>query len=141
MKGFTLVEVLVVLVIAAILASIAYPSYGAYVIRTRRVEAQVHLLALLQAQEKHFSQANVYFAFDSDDADQPWWLGPSPSKSAYEFSAAACEGYTLKQCVRLRAEPGTAKVSREFVDPECGWLEADSLGNRRASGPHGRCWP
>lgn len=43
-KGFTLIELMIVVAVIAILATIAYPSYLEYVQRTKRVEAQVELL-------------------------------------------------------------------------------------------------
>ena len=47
-KGFTLIELMIVVAIIAILAAIAYPSYQNYVQRTKRVEAQTELLAIAQ---------------------------------------------------------------------------------------------
>jgi type IV pilus assembly protein PilE len=41
--GFTLIEVLVVMVIAAILATVALPSYSDFVLRSRRAEARAML--------------------------------------------------------------------------------------------------
>lgn len=47
-KGFTLIELMIVIAIIAILAAIAYPSYQAYVKRTNRVDAQGQLLNIAQ---------------------------------------------------------------------------------------------
>lgn len=59
-KGFTLVELMIVVAIVAILASIAYPSYSNHVIKTRRTDAQGNLLALANAMERHYTQSNTY---------------------------------------------------------------------------------
>lgn len=43
-RGFTLIELMIVVAIIAIIAAIAYPSYQEYVKRTKRVEAQAYLM-------------------------------------------------------------------------------------------------
>lgn len=58
--GMTLVELLTVLVIVGILASIAVPSYRAYILRSQRTEATTELLHLQAAQEKFFLQNNQF---------------------------------------------------------------------------------
>lgn len=43
-RGFTLIELMIVVAIIAVLASVAYPSYKEYVARSRRAEARAVLL-------------------------------------------------------------------------------------------------
>lgn len=47
-KGFTLIEIMIVVAIIAILATIAYPSYQNYKIRVHRTEAQAEMLIIAQ---------------------------------------------------------------------------------------------
>lgn len=59
-RGFTLIELMIVVVIIGVLASIAYPSYKRYVVESRRADAQIGLSRLANSQEKFFSQCNSY---------------------------------------------------------------------------------
>ena len=51
-KGFTLIELMIVVVIIGILAGIAYPAYQEYIFKGRRADAKAGLLSLQLAQEK-----------------------------------------------------------------------------------------
>jgi len=144
-RGFTLIEMLVVLVIVSILAAVAYPSYSKHLVRTRRTEGQIALIEAMQQQERYYQQHNTYAAFSSSGSEGEaqgfrWWSGASAGLSLYELDAHACQGQDLADCVEVRATPGTAKVDRRFRDPECGALTLDSLGVHAAEGS-GRCWP
>jgi type IV pilus assembly protein PilE len=59
-QGFTLIELMVVVVIAGILAAIAYPAYTSSVQRSRRADAMSVLTALVQAQERYRSNNSAY---------------------------------------------------------------------------------
>lgn len=144
-RGFTLIEMLVVLAILSILAGIAYPNYAKHVMRARRTEGQIALIDAMQRQERYYQQHNSYRAYTSADEDAAaqglhWWSGASAAVSAYELDAHACAGRELADCVELRATPGTANVDSRFRDPECGALTLDSFGVHAAEGT-ARCWP
>jgi type IV pilus assembly protein PilE len=59
-NGFTLIELIVVMVIIAILAAVAIPNYTEYVQRGRRQEAKAVLLQVVQWQERLRTQTNSY---------------------------------------------------------------------------------
>ena len=143
--GFSLVELLVALAIAGILASIAYPSYAAYVLRARRLEGMAALFEMMQMQERWYARSNTYVAYsaDTDPGKLPgfkWWSAARPAESAYELRARACEGAGLAQCVEIIAMPGTPLVDGRFRDPDCGALILSSTGEQRAEGTGNRCW-
>ena len=60
MRGVTLMELLVVIMILGVLVSIAVPTYRKYLLRSQRSEAKIALLQLQTAQEKYYSQYNAY---------------------------------------------------------------------------------
>jgi type IV pilus assembly protein PilE len=59
-RGFTLVEVMIVMAIVAILVAIAYPGYTNYVVRSHRAAAQQELLSLAALQEKIYLNSSAY---------------------------------------------------------------------------------
>ncbi len=65
-RGFTLIELMIVVVIIAILAGIAYPSYDEYVKRGNRTEGQALLSEAAATQERYFSQNNTYITTQAD---------------------------------------------------------------------------
>lgn len=82
-KGFTLIEVMITVVIVAILAAIAYPSYRQYIIRSDRAAAQSVMMDIanreqqfLMADRAYASKATVTasgFSLDSDLANKYNW--------------------------------------------------------------------
>lgn len=145
-RGFTLVELMVVMVIVLILAAIGYPSYADYLVKARRIEGQVALLDAMQLQERYYAQHNAYLPFSADSTDPDeqrfkWFSGENASDSAYELSAQACPGLPLRACIELRAAPGTSRVDTSFRDPDCETLSLTSAGRQGAGGKKARCWP
>ncbi|HEV2704000.1 MAG TPA: type IV pilin protein, partial [Steroidobacteraceae bacterium] len=58
--GFSLVELMVVVVIASILASIAVPAYNGSIRKSRRTEAKTALADLAAREERFFATQNIY---------------------------------------------------------------------------------
>src|ERR1700744_5930788 len=74
MRGFTLIELMVTIVVATILISIAVPSYQAQVRKSRRTEARNALMDLAGREERYYSVNNDYsqsalqLGYGTDDA-------------------------------------------------------------------------
>jgi len=60
MRGITLLELMIVVVIVSILTAIAYPNYRDYVTRAKRTEAKAALLQIATNQERFYLQNNTY---------------------------------------------------------------------------------
>lgn len=59
-RGFSLIELMVALAVAGILAAIAYPAYTNHMMRGRRADAIAALTAVMQAQERYRSNVSTY---------------------------------------------------------------------------------
>jgi type IV pilus assembly protein PilE len=138
-----MIEMMIVLLIVAILAAIAYPSYQESVFKTRRAEGRAALARTMQQQERYFSLHATYIAFSAESSDAnekkfKWFSGDNARSSFYEISAKACGDESMRNCVMLIAQPGTAKVNSGFRDLSCGVLTLNSRGERTAGME--RCW-
>jgi type IV pilus assembly protein PilE len=75
-RGFTLIELMIVVVIATILISIAVPSYMAQVRQSRRTEAKTALLDFAGREERYFSTSTTGANYSNAPADLgvggPW---------------------------------------------------------------------
>ncbi|MEP4891422.1 MAG: type IV pilin protein [Aliiglaciecola sp.] len=68
-KGFTLIELMIVVAIIGIITSIAYPSYQGYLKTSNRGAAQSDLMALAAAMERHKASTYTYKGAAESAAD------------------------------------------------------------------------
>ncbi len=101
MRGVTLIELLVVVVIIGILASIAYPSYRAQVMKTHRADGQATLMQVSQQLERcytrfsRYNDPNCAVAFPVASPDGYYSVtAPTLTASAFTLDAAPQDGQT-----------------------------------------------
>jgi type IV pilus assembly protein PilE len=56
-KGFTLIELMIVVAIIAIIAAVGFPSYQNYIVQTNRTQCQSALAQMANAMERHYTMA------------------------------------------------------------------------------------
>lgn len=94
-RGFTLIELMIVVAVIAILAAIAMPAYTDYVRRARRSDAIQELLRLQQAQEKWRASNSKYGTtaqvppLDMTHYDKATWAAPDETSYSLSISAKA----------------------------------------------------
>ena len=110
MKGLTMVELLIVVIIVGIMAGIAFPTYTAYAIRSNRSDGYVLVNEVLQAQERFFANQLSYSA-DLTDIGYITAGNVDTEAGHYKVSAAACAGGTIAECVVVTGVPQNNQVS------------------------------
>ncbi len=123
-KGFTLVELMVVIIILAVLTAIAIPSYMALRNRARIAAAQSELKNIATALEVYNSDIEEYPAEAdwSGDLEDGEYMVPVPTTDpwnvAYIYNQpglGAATGYTLYSCGPDKADDSGAAASDDIV--------------------------
>ena len=133
-KGFSLIEIMVVIVIISILTSIAAVSYRAYIVKARRTAAQEDLMQFQQRMEEYFSLNHTY-GTGGKCAEVFPKNGPE-SGAFYELTCDLVSGYRLV---------ATAQGTQNTSDGECTVMYLYRNGTRGGgktvtSGSDNACW-
>ena len=139
-KGFTLVELMIVIVIVAILAAIAIPGYTSQIRKSRRTEARNALLDAAAREERFFATNNYYSIATSDLG---YGAGPWPVKvgSSYYNLGAACTLNAAGHCIDY-ALTATA-ISPQDKDTACATFTLNQTGSQGFTGTAATaatCW-
>jgi type IV pilus assembly protein PilE len=139
-RGFTLIELMVVVGIVAILVSIALPSYQDSVRKGRRGQAKSDLVELAQRAERYRTVNNTYAGFWATTTTED---GRSPRVGATPAYLISRDGGadTATDTFTLSAVPQGGQAA----DALCGTLSVNQAGAKRASGDtsttnQNRCW-
>ncbi|MBN7795684.1 type IV pilin protein [Parahaliea mediterranea] len=134
-SGFTLIEVIIVVVIVGLLMAVALPSYQGSLQKGRRSEAKSALMDVANRQEQFMLDRNRYTEDLTD-------LGlPDPyitEEGHYAVQAVGC-GAGIATCYRLTATPRVS--SPQVKDARCTSFSLDSSGTKSATGTtQNECW-
>ncbi len=141
-RGMTLIELMVVVVIATILMSIAIPSYMSQVRQSRRVEAKTALLDLAGREERYFSTSvtGANYTQTTTDLGYPVGAWPQTVGSGYYTvtvcalgpgMAAGCAN-TTQTAPGYEIDAAPAAGSSQLGDTRCAKFAVDNTGTQWA---------
>lgn len=141
-KGFTLIELMIVVAVVAVLAAIAYPSYQEYVMRSRRLEGQSLLNEAAARQERWRAQNGTYLTSGTAAQIAEKLKLPYIEKSEHGYYTLGVSkaddgsdgGYTL-----TATRDGSQKA-----DTRCGNFTLNAIGKKNIAastpGTVEQCW-
>jgi type IV pilus assembly protein PilE len=133
-RGFTLIELMIVIGILGIIAAIAYPNYMEYMMKSRRSEAKTLLMDIAARQEQFFLDNRSY---TSDLTDLRYSVNADGSVNTEKGSyTVTVDPLTFSATTyTLIAAAGLVQAG----DP-CGDLTVTSEGMHGRTGSGDKCW-
>lgn len=125
-SGFTLIELMIVVAIIGILATIAYPSYTDYVTKANRTAAGAYITSLTSKQQQYMLDARQYATTLAELGETvPTDVSTNYNITLVTDNAATPPGYVFS------AVPIGVQATR---DTKCGTLTINQAGNKTESG-------
>ncbi|MDQ2078120.1 type IV pilin protein [Marinimicrobium sp. ABcell2] len=134
-RGFTLIEAMVVVAVIGVIAAFAFPAYTEYVRSTNRADAKAELSSVAQRLQRCFT---AYSAYDDDDCAVHAAITGTNAITSRE-GLYTITGAVTNTTYTLTATPvaGTMQAS----DAKCTTLTLNQAGVRGATGTDaGSCW-
>lgn len=129
--GITLIELLIVVAIVGIIASIAVPAYSKNMEKTRRKDAMASLLALSQAMERHYTEKSTYVSAANGTPSTANGVPPVSSVFASEAPLDNQEKFYDLRITAVSSGAYTLRAIPKNGQAGDGIIELNSLGVRK----------
>lgn len=142
-RGFTLIELMITVAIAAILTTIAVATYTSEVQKSRRTDARSALLDLAGREEKLYSVSNAYSQLPSDlgYSGVAWPIAVGTSPGDYNIVVTSPDTITQGGAVGTYLITATP-INLQVNDSQCTQLSVNQQGLQSSTGSAttATCW-
>jgi type IV pilus assembly protein PilE len=131
--GFTLIELMIAMVVAAILLSIAIPIYLHQIREARRTDARTALLDLAEREQRYYATNDAYTNVASNLGYAGWGSGNPVGNGGYYYLDTpdlTCPAGTTGSCFKLEAQPVAGQGQDQ--DSTCQAFFVDQTGQQTA---------
>ncbi|TDJ47134.1 MAG: prepilin-type N-terminal cleavage/methylation domain-containing protein [Gammaproteobacteria bacterium] len=144
-RGFTLVELMIVVLIASILLGVGLPSYRNYVMRAGRADAKIALLKIAGSQEKFYLQNGAYASAAQLVVAPPAGLGFLGGMTEHEYYTLTLAPHAAGLAVGYTATAAHGGSGKQGTDTTCTSFSIDQNSRRGANGGYvpatvEKCW-
>ncbi|SFF66072.1 type IV pilus assembly protein PilE [Fontimonas thermophila] len=138
-KGFSLIELMIVVAVIGILAAIAYPSYTNSVTKSKRRAAQACLAEFATFMERYYTTNLRYVDASNNPPVLPALDCASAQNAGADYTFGFAAGSPTATTYTLQAAPRGRQATR---DAQCGTLTLNHTGTRGVTGSGGvsQCW-
>ncbi len=140
--GFTLIEVMIVVVIIGVLMMVALPAYEGQQTRAKRTIAQVELMKIVARQEQYFVNNRAYSTTLAPLGFADPWVVDADGREVGAAAADRVYSISLVSPTAMAFELQAVPQGQQARDTVCGTLVISSVGEKSATGTGSSsdCW-
>ncbi len=128
-RGFTLIELMIVVAIIGILAAIAVPNFTRFQAKAKQSEAKANLKAIFVAAKAYFTEHDTFQGPSADNINDIAWVSENGTRYTYRYGNATRNSQIPTAGAQTCTNAGTAVAAAQtsFTAQACGNVDTDTF--------------